>query len=210
MSGVFWYIVVLVWRSGFSLTLHLGHYIDPLHAYHTRRPMPRSPCWWAVRFTCINAASPKMHTLLHNAQHRVIYENAQWNCPPVWRIQDFSADDVRWNGSILLSGPYLTAWVTPGIFSWVSFPNLKLQRPCLSFSLGFVASAVIKFIFFLRVGCFITRLNVIEWNEKLFKSQYLSNDHVMMKSLFMKVSIDGHVLWKTVEWKQKPALWGDQ
>ena len=32
--------------------------------------------------------------------HRVIYENAQWNCPPVWRIQDFSDDEVRWNGSI--------------------------------------------------------------------------------------------------------------
>ena len=75
--------------------------LTPLPAHHTQRPMPRSPCWWAVRFTCINAASPKMHTSLHNARHRVIYENAQWNCPPVWRIQDFSADDVRWNGLIL-------------------------------------------------------------------------------------------------------------
>ena len=37
---------------------------------------------------------------LHNAQHRVIYKNVQWNCPPVWRIQDFVDDDVRWNGSI--------------------------------------------------------------------------------------------------------------
>ena len=78
--------------------------IDPLLVRHTRRLMPRPPCWWAVRVQCTNAASPKMHTSLHNARHTVIhvytYENAQWNCPPVRRIQDFSDDDVRWNGSI--------------------------------------------------------------------------------------------------------------
>ena len=74
--------------------------IDPLQARHTRGLMRRSPCWLAVRFRCINAASPKMHTSLHNTRHRVIYENAQWNCPTVWRVQYFSDDDVRWNESI--------------------------------------------------------------------------------------------------------------
>lgn len=71
---------------------HVRH--DWCHAHHVGGQ---------VRFTCINAASPKMRTSLHNAQHRVIYKNAQWNCPPVWRIQDFSDDDVTWNGSIDLS-----------------------------------------------------------------------------------------------------------
>ena len=50
------------------------YHIDPLHARHTRRLMPRSPCWWANRFTCINAAWPKMRTSLHNAQHTLCSE----------------------------------------------------------------------------------------------------------------------------------------
>ena len=40
---------------------------------------------------------------LHKAHQRVIYKNVQWNCPPVWRIQDFCDDDVRWKGSISIT-----------------------------------------------------------------------------------------------------------
>ena len=56
--------------------LCVGHFvcIDLLHMRHTRRLMPRSPCTWAVRFTCINAVSPKMPTSLHNAQHTLCIE----------------------------------------------------------------------------------------------------------------------------------------
>ena len=32
--------------------------IDPLHARHARRLMPRSPCWWSIGLR-VNAASPK-------------------------------------------------------------------------------------------------------------------------------------------------------
>ena len=70
--------------SGSSQNRHSSHKkiqqftaIDPLLARHTR---------WMIR------AHLKLlkHALsLHYAHNRVIYKNVQWNCPPVWRIQDF-------------------------------------------------------------------------------------------------------------------------
>ena len=52
--------------------------------------VPRSPFWLAIG-SCVNAASPKMCTLL---------KNTQWHCPLIWRMQDYSDRDVRWIGSI--------------------------------------------------------------------------------------------------------------
>ena len=52
--------------------------------------VPRSPFWWAIGLR-VNTAPPKMRTSLNSAQ---------WQCPPVWHIQDYSDDDVRWIGSI--------------------------------------------------------------------------------------------------------------
>ena len=72
--------------------VHIGvsECIDPLHARHLRR-LCHAYHFGAHIGLPVNAASPEMRPSLNNAQ---------CNCPPIWCIQDYSDDDVRWIGSI--------------------------------------------------------------------------------------------------------------
>ena len=96
----------------------------PLARMSHAATVPRSPFWFTV-----NTAPPKMRTSLNNAQR---------HCPPLWRIQDYSDDNVRWIGSILFKKMFffvffsflLILFVYHGLLKKITFCQRKICNEC--------------------------------------------------------------------------------